>query len=245
MKKLLSILCAAALTLSLAACGSSATENYAGQTLTGQVTAIDGSAVTLQLGELAEDTNTPPDGGSAPSGQAPDGGSGTNTPPEKPDDSSDSGTANGQPPAKPDDASGDANGTPPDMPSGGPGGSGRRAGAGGIAAAQPLPPHRDIELQFPHVCPPFDAKRPSSRLRRALIPGYTAPLHLRATQLPLCSGSPGLRFLLRRAFSAPLGQWLVHLRPRLQEGKDCAGVPPASPFCGTAATACALNSPPL
>lgn len=170
MKKLLSILCAAALTLSLAACGSS-TENYAGQTLTGQVTAIDGSAVTLQLGELTEDTNTPPDlpsggsdaqtppdggsdantppekpddasgsdtqsppdSGSAPSGQAPDGGSGTNTPPEKPEDSSDSGTANGQPPAKPDDASGDANGTPPDMPSGdapsgGPGGSGFTAG---------------------------------------------------------------------------------------------------------------------
>ena len=99
---------------------------------------------------------------------------------------------------------------------GGPGGGGGGAGAGGVAAAQPLPPHRDIELQFPHVCPPFDAKRPSSRLRRALIPGYTAPLHLRATQLPLCSGSPGLRFLLRRAFSAPLGQWLVHLRPRLQ-----------------------------
>ena len=170
MKKLLSILCAAALTLSLAACGSS-TENYAGQTLTGQVTAIDGSAVTLQLGELTEDTNTPPDlpssssdaqtppdggsdantppekpddasgsdtqsppdGGSAPSGQAPDSSSGTNTPPEKPEDSSDSGTANGQPPAKPDDASGDANGTPPDMlsgdaPSGGPGGSGFTAG---------------------------------------------------------------------------------------------------------------------
>ena len=109
MKKLLSILCAAALTLSLAACGSSATENYAGQTLTGQVTAIDGSAVTLQLGELAEDTNTPPDGGSDTQAP-PDGGSDTNTPPEKPDDSSDSGTANGQPPAKPDDASGDAPG---------------------------------------------------------------------------------------------------------------------------------------
>ena len=125
MKKLLSILCAAALTLSLAACGSSATENYAGQTLTGQVTAIDGSAVTLQLGELAEDTNTPPDGGSdaqtPPDGGSdtntppekpgdasgsdtqapPDGGSDTNTPPEKPDDSSDSGTANGQPPQSP------------------------------------------------------------------------------------------------------------------------------------------------
>ena len=140
MKKLLSILCAAALTLSLAACGSTA-EDYVGQTLTGQVTAIDGSAVTLQLGELTEDANTPPDlpsgssdaqtppdGGSAPSGQAADGGSGTNTPPEKPEGSSDSGTANGQPPAKPDDASGDANGTPPDMPSGGPGGSGFTAG---------------------------------------------------------------------------------------------------------------------
>ena len=155
MKKLIAILCAAALKLSMAACGSTA-EDYVGQTLTGQVTAIDGSAVTLQLVELTEDTQTPPDlpsgssdaqtppdggsdtntppekpgdtsgsdtqtppdGGSAPSGQAPDGGSGTSTPPEKPDDSSDSGTADGQPPAKPDDASGDANGTPPDMPSG-------------------------------------------------------------------------------------------------------------------------------
>mgnify|MGYP002589474497 CR=1 FL=1 len=91
MKKLLSILCAAALTLSLAACGSSATENYAGQTLTGQVTAIDGSAVTLQLGELAEDTNTPPDGGSDAQ-TPPDGGSDTNTPPEKPGDASGSDT---------------------------------------------------------------------------------------------------------------------------------------------------------
>ena len=152
MKKLLSILCAAALTLSLAACGSTA-EDYSGQTLTGQVTAIDGSAVTLQLGELTEDTNTPPDlpsGGSdaqtppekpddasasdtqAPP-DAPNGSSDTTTPPEKPEGGSDSGTANGQPPAKPDDASGDANGTPPDMPSGdtpsgGPGGSSFTAG---------------------------------------------------------------------------------------------------------------------
>ena len=110
MKKLLSILCAAALTLSLAACGSTA-EDYVGQTLTGQVTAIDGSAVTLQLGELTEDANTPPDlpsgssdaqpppdGGSAPSGQAPDGGSDANTPPEKPGggSSGDSFTENGE-----------------------------------------------------------------------------------------------------------------------------------------------------
>ena len=139
MKKMIAILCAAALTLSLAACGST-TEDYSGQTLTGQVTAIDGSAVTLQLGELTEDASTPPDmpsggsdaqtppdGGSAPSGQAPDGGSDANTPPEKPGGSSDSDTANGQPPAKPDGADGD--GTPPDLPSGSaPGGSSFTAG---------------------------------------------------------------------------------------------------------------------
>ena len=53
----ISLLCAAALALSLAACSSTSTEDYAGQTLTGQVTAIDGSSVTLQLGELEEQKN--------------------------------------------------------------------------------------------------------------------------------------------------------------------------------------------
>ena len=138
MKKLLSILCAAALTLSLAACGSS-TENYAGQTLTGQVTAIDGSAVTLQLGELTEDTHTPPDlpSGGSDAQTPPDGGSDANTPPERPDDASgsdtqappDSGSApSGQapdgdsgtntPPEKPEGSSdsGTANGQPPAKP---------------------------------------------------------------------------------------------------------------------------------
>ena len=138
MKKLLSILCAAALTLSLAACGSS-TENYAGQTLTGQVTAIDGSAVTLQLGELTEDTNTPPDlpSSSSDAQTPPDGGSDANTPPEKPDDASgsdtqsppdggsapsgqapDSSSGTNTPPEKPEDSSdsGTANGQPPAKP---------------------------------------------------------------------------------------------------------------------------------
>ena len=138
MKKLLSILCAAALTLSLAACGTS-TENYAGQTLTGQVTAIDGSAVTLQLGELTEDTNTPPDlpSSSSDAQTPPDGGSDANTPPEKPDDASgsdtqsppdggsapsgqapDSGSGTNTPPEKPEDSSdsGTANGQPPAKP---------------------------------------------------------------------------------------------------------------------------------
>ena len=127
MKKLIAILCAAALTLSLAACGSTA-EDYVGQTLTGQVTAIDGSAVTLQLGELTEDANTPPDG-SSDAQTPPDGGSDANTPPEKPGDASgsdtqappdsgsapsgqaaDGGSGTSTPPEKPDDASGDAPG---------------------------------------------------------------------------------------------------------------------------------------
>ena len=135
MKKLLSILCAAALTLSLAACGSTA-EDYVGQTLTGQVTAIDGSAVTLQLGELTEDTNTPPDlpSSSSDAQTPPDGGSDANTPPEKPDDASgsdtqsppdggsapsgqapDSSSGTNTPPEKPEDSSdsGTANGQPP------------------------------------------------------------------------------------------------------------------------------------
>ena len=135
MKKLIAILCAAALTLSLAACGSTA-EDYVGQTLTGQVTAIDGSAVTLQLGELTEDANTPPDG-SSDAQTPPDGGSDANTPPEKPGDASgsdtqtppdggsdpsgqapDGGSGTSTPPEKPDDSSdsGTANGQPPAKP---------------------------------------------------------------------------------------------------------------------------------
>ena len=49
MKKLVSILCAAAMALSLAACGARADTAYAGQTVTGKVTALDGTSVTLAL----------------------------------------------------------------------------------------------------------------------------------------------------------------------------------------------------
>ena len=105
-KKWIAMLCAAALAVSLTACGAQTTETAdAGTTLTGQVSAVDGSEVTLLLGTLEED-----EAGAAPDG-APGQGSQTGTPPEKPESNSGSGT-NGQPPAKPDDASGDANGTP-------------------------------------------------------------------------------------------------------------------------------------
>ena len=156
-KKWTAMVCAAALFFSLAACGNKTTEqepaetqeateqtpDYTGKTLTGQVTAIEGSLVTLQLGELTEDTNTPPEmpgNGSdekgqtppeapADSGEASDSqntdGSQTNTPPDKPED----GTGNGngeEPPAKPDGS--EDGGSAPEMPSGGalsggPGGS--------------------------------------------------------------------------------------------------------------------------
>lgn len=51
-KKIRSLFCAAALTLSLAACGSK-TSDYSDQTITGEITDIDGTAVTMQLGELS------------------------------------------------------------------------------------------------------------------------------------------------------------------------------------------------
>ena len=141
-KKWIALLCTAVLSFTSVACGGKAAETYSGQTLTGQVTAIDGSAVTLQLGELTEDTNTPPEmpGGQAPS-DAPNGdntqtppgapsgdnaqtppdapsGDNTQTPPDAPNGGSNSapGDANGQPPAKPDGE--DSGSTPPEMPSG-------------------------------------------------------------------------------------------------------------------------------
>ena len=110
-KKWIAMLCAAALAVSLTACGAQTTETAdAGTTLTGQVSAVDGSEVTLLLGTLEE-------GEAAPSG-APGQDGQTGTPPEKPESNSGSGT-NGQPPAKPDGDSTSSGGTPPDMPSGG------------------------------------------------------------------------------------------------------------------------------
>ena len=106
-KRFVSLLCAAAMALSLAACGARADAAYAGQTLTGRVTAVDGSTVTLALGELTEDA-MPSDGapaGGSDSQQPPEMGGGnqsgqpSGTPPEKPDgDSTDGGQSGQQPP---------------------------------------------------------------------------------------------------------------------------------------------------
>ena len=113
-KKMLSLFCAAALTLSLAACGSKSATDYSGQTVTGEITAIDGTAVTMQLGELSE--------GGMPSHGVSDGSDSGQTPPDKPDSEapSDSGSQDhassdsSQPPAKPDGQSGSADSQPPE-----------------------------------------------------------------------------------------------------------------------------------
>lgn len=117
-KKIRSLFCAAALTLSLAACGSK-TSDYSGQTITGEITDIDGTAVTMQLGELSE--------GSMLSHGVSDGSDSDQTPPDKPDGETQSGnnssedhasSDSSQPPAKPDSPSGSTDSQPPEMPSG-------------------------------------------------------------------------------------------------------------------------------
>ena len=111
-KKFVSLLCAVAMALSLAACGARADAAYAGQTLTGRVTAVDGSTVTLALGELTEDA--------MPSGGAPTGGSDSQQPSEMPSGDQ-SGQPSGTPPEKPDGNSTDGGSDsqqPSEMPSG-------------------------------------------------------------------------------------------------------------------------------
>ena len=96
-KKGIALLCAVALAASLAACSSqeSDTTETETTTLTGQVSAIDGSQVTLLLGTLTEQDAS-----------APDGSDQTGTPPEKPDGSTGDNAAN-TPPEKPDGDTGD------------------------------------------------------------------------------------------------------------------------------------------
>ena len=126
-KKIRSLFCAAALTLSLAACGSK-TSDYSGQTITGEITDIDGTAVTMQLGELSE--------GGMPSHDVSDSSDSGQTPPDKPDGETQSGNSSSQdhassdssqPPAKPDSQSGDGE-APSGSAPGGMGGSSFTAG---------------------------------------------------------------------------------------------------------------------
>ena len=117
-KKIRSLFCAAALTPSLAACGSK-TSDCSGQTITGEITDIDGTAVTMQLGELSA--------GGMPSHDVSDSSDSGQTPPDKLDGETQSGnsssqdrasSASSQPPAKPDSQSGSTDSPPPELPRG-------------------------------------------------------------------------------------------------------------------------------
>lgn len=116
-KKIRSLFCAAALTLSLAACGSKSTTDYSGQTVTGEITDIDGTAVTMQLGELSA--------GGMPSHDVSDSSDSGQTPPDKPDGETQSGSTDSQPPEMPsgqdsssNNQSGDSDSQPPEKPDG-------------------------------------------------------------------------------------------------------------------------------
>lgn len=109
MKKLVSILCAGAMLLSLAACGAKADTTYAGQTVTGKVTTPEGTSVTLALGKLTENAAL---------------GSDSQQPPEMPGDGQTGDQSTGTPPEKPDGDSSQSNDSqPPEMPEGSMGGS--------------------------------------------------------------------------------------------------------------------------
>lgn len=109
MKKLVSILCAGAMLLSLAACGAKADTTYAGQTVTGKVTTLEGTSVTLALGKLTENAAL---------------GSDSQQPPEMPSDGQTGDQSTGTPPEKPDGDSSQSNDSqPPEMPEGSMGGS--------------------------------------------------------------------------------------------------------------------------
>lgn len=118
-KKIRSLFCAAALTLSLAACGSK-TSDCSGQTITGEITDIDGTAVTMQLGELSA--------GGMPSHDVSDSSDSGQTPPDKLDGETQSGNSSSsedhassdssQLPAKPNSQSGDSGSQPPEKPDG-------------------------------------------------------------------------------------------------------------------------------
>ena len=152
MNKVLSLLMVSSMTFTLIACGNTQTDTvtdteaeeskdekvYIDTTIYGQVTAINDSQVTMQLGELSESTasDTAPGDGNEPP-EMPDSSDSSDTeasmdsssddssqPPEKPasDDSSDSSSdSTSQPPAKPDsddssDGSSDSTSQPPEMP---------------------------------------------------------------------------------------------------------------------------------
>ncbi len=98
-------------------CGGK-TSDYSGQTITSEITDIDGTAMTMQLGELSA--------GGMPSHDVSDSSDSGQTPPDKPDGETQSGNSSedhassdsSEPPEKPDSQSGSTDSQPPEKPDG-------------------------------------------------------------------------------------------------------------------------------
>ena len=133
-KPILSVVCASALALSLAACGSgSSSDDSTTSIVTGQITELSGTSVTLQLGALNQGEQ--PSDGNAPSDKDSKASDENQTPPEKPDgdkstppegDNSTSPKGNDSTPPEGNDPSEDQK--PDSRPDGQPGGSTFTAG---------------------------------------------------------------------------------------------------------------------
>lgn len=115
MKKILAIICALALILTMASCGGT---DRSGTSVTGKVTGIDGTKITLSLGEISESEQGGGQGGTPPEMPSGDNYSEQNgQPPELPSDASGSGEQGGTPPEMPStDNSSEQNGNPPEKP---------------------------------------------------------------------------------------------------------------------------------
>ncbi len=89
-KKIISVACASALAISLVACGSdkTTTSKYADTTITGQITAIDDSSITVTIGELSEESADSSDNSSVPEKPADSDDSSASEKPADGDDSS-------------------------------------------------------------------------------------------------------------------------------------------------------------
>ena len=113
MKKAIALSCSAVMALSLAACSSQTGKDWSNQQVTGKITAVNGTSITLQLGELKQKEMEDQSGQTPPEMPEGDSQSGQ-TPPEKPEGDSQNGQT---PPEKPEGDSQNGQ-TPPEKPEG-------------------------------------------------------------------------------------------------------------------------------
>ncbi len=109
MRKLLAMLCAMALAVSVSACGND-TKDYSNQTVMGKVVSVDGDSVTLQIALMDMPEGMEGSSGNMPQGQMPNGENGIS--PVMPNGGSGTAPQAQTPPNN-------ENGSMPEMPAGG------------------------------------------------------------------------------------------------------------------------------